>query len=86
MEGVREKLPGRFIWGWQAAKRKHIKGRTKGMVMGIRRELKNGSEMAVEEEGIMMGNVRQGRKRRRIMEVYINGDIEVRKNGTLDGK
>lgn len=54
--------------------------------MGIRRELKNGSEMAVEEEGIMMRYVKQGRKRWRIMGVYINGDIEVRENGTLDGK
>lgn len=32
--------------------------------------------MTVEEEGIMMGYVKQGRERWRIVEVYINGDIE----------
>lgn len=48
-----------------------------GMVMGIRKELlEKGTEMAVEQEGIMMGYVKQGREGWRIVGVYVSGDIE----------
>lgn len=49
--------------------------------MEIRKNLmEKGLEMAVEEEGIIMGYVRQDRERWRIVAVYVNisvnGDIE----------
>lgn len=75
---VREKLPAGFIWGWQAATRKHVKERAKrGMVMGIRIKLaKEGTEMAVEEKEIMMGYVKQDREKWKIVGVYVSGDIK----------
>lgn len=48
-----------------------------GVAMKIRKELmEKGSEIVVREEGIMMGYVRQRRKKWRIVRVYVNGDIE----------
>lgn len=44
--------------------------------MEVRRELKNGLKMAVEKKDIMIGYVRRGRKKWRIIGVYINGDVE----------
>lgn len=45
--------------------------------MEIRKKLKKKeTEMAVDEEGIMVGYVRQDRERWRIVGVYVNRDIE----------
>lgn len=45
--------------------------------MGIRKELlKEGSSIEVKEEGIMMGRIKNGGERWRIVRVYVKGDIE----------
>jgi len=51
-----------------------------GMLMGIRKELlEEGSSIEVKEEGIMVGRVKNGGERWRIVGIYVGGDIE----GTL---
>lgn len=45
--------------------------------MGIRKELiEKETEMVVKEKRIMVGYVRQCRKKWRLVGVYVNGDIE----------
>lgn len=48
--------------------------------MGIRKDLlEEGSSIEVKEEGILMGRVKNGGERWRIVGVYVKGNIE----GTL---
>lgn len=45
--------------------------------MGMRKELREqGTEIKVQEESIVMGYVRQGREKWRIVGVYVSGDIK----------
>lgn len=65
----------------QLARRRSRKGRAMGgMLMGIRREvLERGTRIEVEEEGIMMGRVKQGREIWRIVGsvgVYVGESME----------
>lgn len=60
--------------GYEKTYKRKDKG---GMVIGIRKDLiEIGTEMVVEEKGLMIGYVRQGRERWRIIGVYVSGDIE----------
>ncbi|EZA49489.1 hypothetical protein X777_12283 [Ooceraea biroi] len=62
----------------QEAKRKSKKGRAMGgMVMGIRKGMLNKrKKVEVGKEGLMVGKIRCGRERWRVVGVYVNGDIE----------
>lgn len=63
-EKVKGKLEGGFEWEVQLARRKSKKGRAMGgILMGIRRELlERETKIEMEEEGIMMGRMKQGRE------------------------
>lgn len=68
-ERVRRWLPRGYMEQW--AKRKNKKGRAMGgMIMGIRKELnEKEQETYTEKEGIMMGGVRVGGERWKIIGV-----------------
>lgn len=70
---IREWLPREYEWTAQMAKRKNRKGRAMGgMIMGIRRELmEEGVKMETEKEELMVGRVKRGKERWRIVGVYI---------------
>jgi len=75
---VRKSLPRGFVWKTQWATRKKKKGRAKGgMIMGIRKELRDrGEELKTEEEGLIEGSVRIGEEKWRIIGVYVKDNIE----------
>jgi len=72
---IRERLPRGFEWGVQMARRKGRRGRAMGgMLMGIRKELlEERSSIEVKEERIMVGRVKNGGERWRIVGVYVGG-------------
>lgn len=61
-----------------------------GMVMGIRRDLmEKGKEINVEEEGVVVGEVRRGEEKWRIVGVYVSKELDVAKSlefGEMDGQ
>lgn len=70
---LRELLPKGFVWGWQGATREGKRGRAMGgLVMGVRKNLVGG-QVAVEAkgEGIIVGRVRIGEKRWKVIGVYV---------------
>jgi len=75
--GIKGKLPKRYVWGAQWARKESKKGRAKGgMVMGIRKEwMEKGRGIEVEEEGIMVGRVKLGEQRWNIVGVYVRENI-----------
>lgn len=74
---VRGKLPRGFKWEVQLAKRKNRKGRAmEGMVMGVRRRIETVKEDRVEVNGMMTKMIRLEGEVWRIIEVYVNGDLE----------
>lgn len=78
MEGSEREITGSVRWGVQYAKRKSRKGRAiGGMVMGIKEELMGKEEETVEKgEGLIVGKASLGRRRWRIVGVYVNGDMD----------
>lgn len=46
------------------------------MVLGIRNEIRDQGAEGKEREGIMIGNVKYGKESWRVIEVYINGDMD----------
>lgn len=76
-ERVGRLLPRGYIWKKQWAKRKNKKGRAMGgMIMGIRKELnEKEQETYTEEEGLMMGGVRVGGERWKIIGVYVKEGV-----------
>ncbi|KMQ87818.1 retrotransposable element tf2 protein type 2 [Lasius niger] len=76
-ERIRERLPLRYKWKVQLAKRKNKKGRAcGGMLLGIRKDVlieEKGSRE--EEEGRLECTVKIGEIRWRIVGVYVNGDM-----------
>lgn len=77
-ERIKNNLPKGYKWGKQLAKRRGRKGRAVGgMAMGIRKELmEKGQEIKSGREVLMEGRVRVGRKRWRIIGVYVQGNME----------
>jgi len=77
-EKIKKRLPRGYEWGVQLANRMNKKGRAMGgMLMGIRRDLtEKGIKMEVKEEGIIVGEIRQGREKWKIVGVYASGGIE----------
>ncbi|EZA56066.1 hypothetical protein X777_03893 [Ooceraea biroi] len=75
---LKSKLPKGYVWAMQEARRKSKKGRVMGgMVMGIRKRMMDkGKKVEVDKEGLMVGKIRCGRKRWRVIGMYVNGDIE----------
>lgn len=80
-EKIRQRLLQGFEWKVQMTKREKRKGRAMGgILMGIRKDLlEEGTSIEMKEERILMGRVKNGRKRWRIVGVYVKGNIE----GTL---
>jgi len=76
--GITGRLPRGYSWGIQWATRKNKRGRAiGGMVMGIRRELiEKGRGIMTENEGIIVGKVKLGKQRWRIVGVYIKDNME----------
>lgn len=78
-----EKIAERYRWGMQWAKREG----KRGMVMGIRKDiLVKGGKINVETEGMVVGEIGQGKDKWRIIGVYVSKGIEMmsRKNGKID--
>lgn len=77
-ERIRGFMPKGYVWRTQWAKKRSRKGRTiGGMAMGIRKELiDKEKEMEIEEEGLIIGSVRRGKERWRIIGVYVSRNIE----------
>ncbi|KMQ88498.1 hypothetical protein RF55_12004 [Lasius niger] len=77
-ERIRERLPDRYTWKTQLAKRKNKKGRAcGGMLLGIKKDVlikKKGSRE--EEEGRMECTVKIGEIRWRVVGVYVNENME----------
>lgn len=77
-EKIKGRLPGGFKWGAQWASRKSKRGRNMGgMLMGIRKTImEKGTKIEREEEGMIVGRVRQGKERWRKVGVYVSEGIE----------
>lgn len=77
--GIREKLPKGFSWGKQWAVREGRKGRARGgIIMGIRKELTEPNEtIKVDTEGMLVGDVRLGEEKWKIIGVYVGSGIEI---------
>lgn len=71
-------MPKGYVWRAQWAKKRSRKGRAiGGLAMGIRKELiDKEEEVEIEEEGLIIGSVRRGKERWRIIGVYVNRNIE----------
>lgn len=72
-----------YVWEAQEATRKKKKGKAMGrMIMGIKKELME-KETNIEsvKEGIMMGKVRIGKEKWRVIRVYARARARVGKNG-----
>lgn len=82
---VKEKLPKRYEWGIQYARREGKRGRAiGGMIMGVRRELmEKRTRIKGKEEGIIIERVRCGEEKWRMVGVYVNGE-EATTVGTMD--
>jgi len=76
--GIKGRLPRGYSWGVQRATRKNKRGRAMGgMVMGIRRELiEKERGIKTEKEGIIVGKIKLGMQRWRIVGVYIKDNME----------
>lgn len=81
-ERIRGFVPKGYLWRAQWAKRSRNKRSRKGraiggLAMGIRKELiDKEEEVEIEEEGLIIGNVRRGKERWKIIGVYVNRNIE----------
>ncbi|XP_071579341.1 uncharacterized protein [Temnothorax nylanderi] len=71
-ERIRGRLPKGYEWGVQLARKRNKKGRAiGGMIMGIRKELKEkGTEIEIDREGLIEGKVRIGNENWSIVGVY----------------
>jgi len=78
-KGVRNRLPRGYRWGVQWASRKGKRGRAKGgMIMGVKKDLmEEGKGIHVETENIILGDIKQGKERWRIIGVYVDEGIKV---------
>jgi len=76
-EEIKRKLPRGYVWGKQWAIRESGKRRARGgMLMGIKKEMEKGKGVKIMREGMeVVGRVKMGKQRWRIMGVYINGNI-----------
>lgn len=73
---MRGKLPRGYVWRYGMARREDRMGRAKEG-MGIRKKLiEKGTRIETQEEGIIVGRLRQGKEVWRIIGAYVNGDIE----------
>lgn len=77
-EKIRGKLPKDFVWGVRKAVRKGKRGRAiGGLVMGIRKEVKEQEEGIISDrEGMIEGKVKVGNEKWRIIGVYVNKNME----------
>lgn len=75
---IRDKLPKGYRWGAQWASKEGRRERAReGMVVGVRKELmRKESKINVEKEGIVVGEIGQGKDKWRIIGVYVNKGIE----------
>lgn len=82
---VKNCLPDGFTWSMQLAKRENKKGRAKGgMIVGIKKELRKGSEwIKWKEKGLVEVTINMNGEIWNIIGIYINNDIE-RKLECLD--
>lgn len=62
---IRGKLPRRYEWRGQMAKRKNRKGRSMGrMIMGVRKEIiKRGTRIEATEKGYIEERIRHGKEK-----------------------
>lgn len=76
---VKERLPKKFKWKTQMAKRRNRKERARGgMLIGVKKNIKveEEEEEGEEEEGRIVCRVSRGEEKWRIVEIYVNGDME----------
>ncbi|XP_067208522.1 golgin subfamily A member 6-like protein 22 [Linepithema humile] len=75
---VKEKLPRGYEWGVQVAEKKNKKGRAMGgIIMGIKKEMmEKGKKIEMEREGLIIGRIRKGKQKWRVVGVYVNGNME----------
>lgn len=73
-EKIRRFVPKGYVWRTQWAKKRNKKeSAIGGMAMGIKKELIDKKKETEAEEGMMIGRVRRGEERWRIIGVYVNG-------------
>lgn len=74
-EKIRRFVPKGYVWRTQWAKKRNKKGRAIGRIaMRIKKELiDKKKETEADEEEMMIGRVRRGEERWRIIGVYVNG-------------
>lgn len=70
---LKERLPREYDWGMQLTKRRSKRRRVRGeIIMGIRKDLvEEGTVIEEKEERIMIGRVKRGEERWRVVGVYI---------------
>lgn len=73
---VENRLPRGYVWESQWAKRESKKGRARGVIMGVRKELEMVEGVDREKEGLMVRKVRIRRDWWRIIGVYVNKDLQ----------
>ncbi|XP_029176098.1 trichohyalin-like [Nylanderia fulva] len=75
---MRRYLPKGYVWGVQGASRKKKRGRAKGgMIMGIKKEIaEKGGMMELSKEGFVVGRVKIGKEKWRVIGVYVGEGIE----------
>jgi len=61
------------------AENKNKKGRAmEGMIMGIKKEMmEKGEKIETEREGLIIGKIRKGKQKWRVVGVYINRNMEM---------
>jgi len=67
-----------FVWGKQKAQRESRKRRAKGEILiEIRKELlEEGTKIEIDGDGVIIGQVRMGEEKWRIIGVYVRGGIQ----------
>ncbi|KAM0731212.1 hypothetical protein ACS0PU_002272 [Formica fusca] len=76
-EKIKERLPRKFTWKAQMAKRRNRKGRARGgMLIGVKKNIKIEEEREEEVEGRLVCKVRVGEEMWRIIGIYVNGDMD----------
>lgn len=83
---IRERPSNKHEWRFQEAKNKSRRGKAiGGMIMAIRKEWRwKEKEEETGEEGIVVGSVKYGKGRIRVVGVYMNGDMEKKLEGVRE--
>lgn len=78
---IRRKLSEGYKWGMQRTTKKRKRRRAVDGILDIRRDLiEERIEINVEDEGVVVGEIRRGSEKWRIIGVYVSKGVEVISN------